>query len=99
MTDRKTQITVDKLTRRNLFSKLSINCRHNWYSHKPKDELEKMMIDSEVRKQKRLIRESASEATARAKAEVRRQLEEYKRDSAKAELERLKNKSNQVGKA
>jgi hypothetical protein len=98
MTDRQTQYTVDKLAGRILLSKFSINCRHNWYSHKPKDELEKMMIDSEVHKQKRRIRDSASEATARGRAEVLRQLEEYKKDSAKAELERLKNKSNQVGK-
>lgn len=99
MTDRKTQITVDTLARRNLFSKFSINRRHNWYSHKPKEELEKIMIDSEVHKQKRRIRDSASEATARARAEVLRQLDEYKRNSAKAELERLKNKPDQVGKA
>lgn len=99
LTPRQTQITVDKLNRRNLFSKYSINGRHNWYSHKPQEELESMMIDSEVHKLKRRIDASASEATARGRAEVLRRLEAYNRDSAKAELERLKNKPKQVGKA
>ena len=99
LTPRQTQITVDALARRNLFSKFSINGRHNWYSHKPQEELEKMLIDCEVHKQKRRIDRSASEATARGRAEVLRQLEAYKRESAKAELERLKNKPAQVGKA
>ena len=58
-----------------------------------------MMIDSEVHKQKKRIDASASEATARGRAEVLRQLEAYKRDSAKAELERLKNKPSQAGRA
>ena len=58
-----------------------------------------MLIDCEVHKQKRRIDGSASEATARGRAEVLRQLEAYKRESAKAELERLKNKPSQVGKA
>jgi hypothetical protein len=99
ITDRRTQITTDKLKRRLLFSKGSINFRHVWYSHKPQEELEKMLIDCEVHKQKRRIDGSASEATARGRAEVLRQLEAYKRESAKAELERLKNKPSQVGKA
>ena len=99
LTPRQTQITVDKLNRRNLFAKYSINGRHNWYSHKPQEELESMMIDSEFLKQKRRIDGSASEATARGRAEVLRRLEAYNRDSAKAELERLKNKPKQVGKA
>ena len=99
LTPRQTQITVDKLNRRNLFAKYSINRRHNWYSHKPQEELESMMIDSEVLKQKRRIDCSASEATARGRAEVLKRLEAYNQDSAKAELERLKNKPNQVGKA
>ena len=99
LTPRQTQITVDKLNRRNLFAKYSINRRHNWYSHKPQEELESMMIDSEVLKQKRRIDCSASEATARGRAEVLRRLEAYNQDSAKAELERLENKPKQVGKA
>lgn len=99
LTPRQTQITVDKLNRRNLFAKYSINRRHNWYSHRPQEELEKMMIDTEVLKQKRRIDDSASEATARGRAEVFRQLEAYKRDSAKADLERLKNKPSQGDKA
>ena len=99
ISDRKTQITTDKLKRRLLFSKASINYRHLWYSHKPQEELEKMLIDSEVHKQKRRIDDTAAEATARGRAEVLRQLEAYKRESAKAELARLKNKPSQVGKA
>lgn len=99
LTPRQTQITVDKLNRRNLFAKYSINRRHNWYSHKPQEELESMMIDSEFQKEKKRLDCSASEATARGRAKVLRQIEAYKRDSAKAELERLKNKPNQVGKA
>jgi hypothetical protein len=99
LTPRQTQITVDKLRRRLLFSKYSINGRHNWYSHKPQEELESMMIDSEVLKQKRRIDDSASEATARGKAEVLRRLKAVGRESAKAELARLKNKPSQVGKA
>jgi hypothetical protein len=99
ISDRKTQITVDKLRRRLLFSKYSINGRHNWYSHKPQAELEKMVIDSEVLKQKRRLDDSASEATARGKAEVLRRLKALDRESAKAELARLKNKPSQVGKA
>ena len=97
--DRKTQITVDKLRRRLLFSKFSINGRHNWYSHKPQAELEKMVIDSEVLKQKRRLDDSAAEATARGKAEVLRRLKALDRESAKAELAQLKNKPSQVGKA
>ncbi len=99
LTPRQTQITVDKLRRRLLFSKFSINGRHNWYSHKPQEELEKMVIDTEVLKQKRRIDDTAAEATARGRAEVLRQLEAYKRESAKAELARLKNKPSHVGKA
>jgi hypothetical protein len=99
ISDRKTQITTDKLKRRLLFSKASINYRHLWYSHKPQEELEKMLIDTEVLKQKRRIDDTAAEATARGRAEVLRQLEAYKRESAKAELARLKNKPSQVGKA
>ena len=99
LTPRQTQITVDALARRNLFSKFSINGRHKWYSHKPQVELEKMVIDSEVHKRKRRLDTKASEATARGKAEVLRRLEALDRDSAKADLERLKNKPNQVGKA
>ena len=99
LTPRQTQITVDKLNRRNLFAKYSINRRHNWYSHKPQEELESMMIDSEVLKQKRRIDCSASEATARGRAEVLRRLEAYNQDSAKADLERLKNKPSQGDKA
>ena len=99
ITDRQTQITVDKLRRRNLFSKFSINGRHNWYSHKPQAELENMVIDTEVLKQKRRLDESASEATARGKAEVLRRLKALDRESAKAELARLINKPSHVGKA
>jgi hypothetical protein len=99
LTPRQTQITVDKLRRRLLFSKFSINGRHNWYSHKPQTELENMVIDTEVLKQKRLLDDSASEATARGKAEVLRRLKALERDSAKAELARLKSKPSQVGKA
>ena len=99
ISDRQTQITVDKLRRRLLFSKFSINGRHNWYSHKPQTELENKVIDTEVLKQKRLLDDSASEATARGKAEVLRRLKALERDSAKAELERLKNKPPEIGKA
>jgi hypothetical protein len=99
LTPRQTQITTDKLKRRNLFSKFSINGRHNWYSHKPQAELEKMVVDSEVLKQKRRLDDSAAEATARGKAEVLRRLKALDRESAKAELAQLKNKPSQVGKA
>jgi hypothetical protein len=99
LTPRQTQITTDKLKRRNLFSKFSINGRHNWYSHKPQAELEKMVIDSEVHKRKRRLDTKASEATARGKAEVLRRLKALDRESAKAELAQLKNKPSQVGKA
>jgi hypothetical protein len=99
LTPRQTQITVDKLRRRLLFSKYSINGRHNWYSHKPQTELENMVIDTEVLKQKRRLDESASESTARGKAEVLRRLKALDRESAKAELAQLKNKPSQVGKA
>ncbi len=99
MTPRQTQITVDKLRGRNLFSKSSINFRHNWYSHKPQEELEDMLIDSEVHKQKKRLDTKASEATARGRAEVLRQLELHKRASAKAQLAEMKTNPQRLGKA
>ena len=98
LTDRQTAYTVDKLARRNLFSKFSINGRHNWYSHKPQRELEEMIIDSETYKQKKERDAKASEATARGRAEVLRRLEAIQRDSAKAELASMKNNPLSVGK-
>lgn len=98
ITDRQTQYTVDKLAGRNLLSKFSINCRHNWYSHKPIKELSDMVIDNEVHKRKKRLDAKASELTAKGRAEVLRRLEALQKDSAKAELASMASKPNRVGK-
>ena len=86
LTDRQTQTTVDKLAKRKLFSKASVNHRHNWYSFQRQKVLENMLAKEYAVK---LLNEEESKSSSRTKAmktEALRLLDSFRRDAARADL-------------
>lgn len=75
MTDRKTQITVNHLARRNLFSKV-YDGRHNWYSWKPEGVLEKMLVDRKAMQQHRKQSAMPSEQAKRMQEQIEQRVKE-----------------------
>jgi hypothetical protein len=64
LTDRKTQTTVDRLSSRGFFSKVSPNGRHNYYSIKPAGDLIQMLAQKEASK---VIKENERKAVEQTK--------------------------------
>ena len=75
MTDRKTQITVNHLARRNLFSKV-YDGRHNWYSWHPQGVLEKMLVEQKAKKQHRKQSAMPSEQAKRMQEQIEQRVKE-----------------------
>ena len=91
LTDRQTQTTVDRLRSRGFFSKASPNFRHNWYSMKPQEELESMLVNMEKKKVLKANETKAAEQTKRIRdmvAKMVEQEEKAKSRSAPADVAR-----------
>jgi hypothetical protein len=88
MSDRQTQITVQRLVDRKLFSKASVNGRHNWYSFQPRCVLERNLVMEQAKKLLREHEEKSSERTKAMRQGVLETLEALKRDLGRREIGR-----------
>ena len=88
MSDRQTQITVQRLVERKLFSKASVNGRHNWYSFQPRCVLERNLVMEQAKKLLREHEEKSSERTKAMRQGVLETLEALKRDLGRREIGR-----------